>query len=97
MTDNITEANTIKSAGSKAAEEFAIVVNGEQHSLESAILHYEQLVNLAFPVPPAPEARYTVTYRKAKEPSHEGSLAPGQWIEVKKKGTIINVKTTNRS
>ena len=97
MTDNITEANTFRSAGAKAADEFAIVVNGEQHSLESAILHYEQLVKLAFPVSPAPETRYTVTYRKAKEPNHEGSLAPGQWIEVKKKGTIINVKTTNRS
>ena len=97
MTDNITVANTVGSAGAKAADEFAIVVNGEQHSLESAILHYEQLVKLAFPVSPAPETRYTVTYRKAKEPNHEGSLAPGQWIEVKKKGTIINVKTTNRS
>lgn len=81
----------------KKEEDFVIVLNGVQHDLESAILHYEELVVIAFPVPPAPDTRYTVTYRKAKDPNHEGSLAPGQWVEVKKKGTIINVKTTNRS
>lgn len=78
-------------------KDFVVVVNGVQHDLESAILHYEDLVTIAFPVPPAPDTRYTVTYRKAKDPNREGSLAPGQWVEVKKKGTIINVKTTNRS
>ncbi|MCZ2404921.1 multiubiquitin domain-containing protein [Paenarthrobacter sp. Z7-10] len=95
----MTATRTEPLAGSERQKEkdFVIVVNGVQHDLESAILHYEELVAIAFPVPPAPDTRYTVTYRKAKDPNHEGSLAPGQWVEVKKKGTIINVKTTNRS
>jgi hypothetical protein len=96
MTENRTEPG-VGLDMEKEGKGFVIVVNGEQHSLQSAILHYEQLVTLAFPTPPAPDTRYTITYRKAKEPSHEGSLAPGQWVEVKKKGTIVNVKTTNRS
>lgn len=95
MTDVRTEP--LAEQDRKKEKDFVVVVNGVQNDLESAILHYEDLVTIAFPVPPAPDTRYTVTYRKAKDPNHEGSLAPGQWVEVKKKGTIINVKTTNRS
>jgi Multiubiquitin len=76
---------------------FVIVVNAEQHAVESQIVSYEQVVKIAYPTPPSPDTRYTVTYRKAKEPNHEGSLAPGQSVEVKKEGTIFNVKTTGKS
>lgn len=76
---------------------FVIVVNAEQHTVESEIVSYEQVVKIAYPTPPSPDTRYTVTYRKAEEPNHEGSIAPGQSVEVKKEGTIFNVKTTGKS
>jgi hypothetical protein len=76
---------------------FVIVVNAEHRAVESQIVSYEQVVKIADPTPPSPDTRYTVTYRKAKEPNHEGSLAPGQSVQVKKEGTIFNVKTTGKS
>lgn len=75
---------------------YEIIVNGEQKIVDSDIVTYEQVVTLAYPTPPAPGTRFTVTFRNAKEP-HEGSLAPGGSVEVKKEGTIFNVKATNKS
>jgi len=75
---------------------FVIIVNGEQKPVESRSVSYEEVVKLAFPTPPSPETRFTVSYRKAEKP-HEGSLAPGQSVEVKKEGTIFNVKPTGKS
>ncbi len=59
-------------------------------------MSYEEVVKLAYPTPPSPDTRYTVTYRNAKGPK-EGSLAPGQSVEIKEEGTIFNVKATGRS
>ena len=78
-------------------KDFVIIVNGEKASVESDDVSYEQVVKLAYPTPPSPDTRFTVTYRKAKEPNHEGSLAPGQSVEVKREGTIFNVKATGKS
>ncbi len=77
-------------------EQFVVIVNGQQHPVESQIVSYEEIVKIAYPTPPSPDARYTVTYRNAKKPK-EGSLAPGQSVEVKKEGTIFDVKATGRS
>jgi hypothetical protein len=77
-------------------KEFVIVVNGEQKTVESKDVTYEQVVGLAFPTPPDPNTIFTVTYRKAKQP-HEGSLVEGQSVEVKKEGTVFNVFATGRS
>jgi methyl coenzyme M reductase gamma subunit len=76
--------------------QFLVVVNAVQHTVEAERLTYEQVVKLAYPQPPAPGVRFTVTFRKAKEP-HEGSLAPGQAVEVKKSGTVFNVTPTSKS
>ena len=57
---------------------------------------YEQVVRLAFQTPPAPDTRFTVTYRNAAEPK-QGSLAPGQSVKVKRHGTVFNVKPTGKS
>jgi Multiubiquitin len=77
-------------------KDFVIIVNGEQKTVESRSVSYEEVVKIAYPTPPSPETRFTVTYRKAEKP-HEGSLAPGQSVEVKKDGTIFNVKPTGKS
>ncbi len=78
-------------------DQYRIIVNAVEVTVESDIVTYEQVVKIAYPTPPAPDTRYTVTYRKAKEPNHEGSLAPGQSVEVRKEGTIFNVKVTGKS
>ncbi|WP_445189098.1 multiubiquitin domain-containing protein [Pseudonocardia sp. Cha107L01] len=80
----------------RRSHEFVVVVNAVQHTVESDRLTYERVVNLAYPQPPAPGMRFTVTFRKAKQP-HEGSLAPGQSVEVKKSGTVFNVTPTSKS
>jgi hypothetical protein len=91
------EATETTTAVDEAAEkQFVIIVNLEPKTVESREVSYEQVVKLAYPTPPSPETRYTVTYRKAEKP-HEGSLAPGQSVEVKKDGTIFNVKATGKS
>lgn len=77
-------------------KEIKIIVNGEPKTVESEVVSYDQVVKLAYPDPPAPDTRFTVAFRNAKEPK-EGSLAPGGSVEVKKDGTIFNVKTTGKS
>jgi hypothetical protein len=79
-----------------ASHKPTIIVNGEPHEVPSDVVSYQEVVALAFPVPPSPDARYTVSYRNAKEP-HEGSLAPSQSVVVRKEGTVFNVKATGKS
>ena len=73
-----------------------IIVNCEPKVVESEVVSYEQVVRLAYPTPPSPDTRFTVTFRNAKEPK-EGSLAPGRTVVVKREGTIFNVKATGKS
>jgi Multiubiquitin len=92
----MTENATVAAEEAAKHEQFVVIVNGQPHPVESQIVSYEEIVKIAYPTPPSPDTRYTVTYRNAKEPK-EGSLAPGQSVEVKKGGTIFNVKATGRS
>ena len=77
-------------------DKFSLIVNGQQHSIDSRIVSFEEVVKLADLAPPSPDSRYTVTFRNAAEPK-EGSLAPGHSVEIKKGGTIFNVKATGKS
>ena len=79
-----------------ARREPVIIVNGEEHRVSSDVVTYQEVVTIAFPIPPSPDARYTVSFRDAKEP-HEGSLAPSQSVVVRKEGTVFNVKATGKS
>ncbi len=83
-------------AEEKHIKEIRIIVNGEPEAVESDIISYEQIVTLAYPTPPSPNTYFTVTFRNA-EGRKEGSLAPGQTVEVKKEGTIFNVTPTGKS
>ena len=78
------------------AKDVVIVVNGEPKQVTSKEVSYEEVVKLAFPTPPFADTLYTVTFRNAKKPK-EGSLGEGQSVEVKKDGTIFNVKATDKS
>lgn len=77
-------------------KDYEIVVNGELVVVEEELVTYEQVVTLAYPTPPSEETRFTVTFFKAHEPK-EGTLTKGQHVEVKKRGTVFNVKATIKS
>jgi hypothetical protein len=88
-------------AAGEAAEEkhdkaFRIILNGEPQTVESETVTFEQVTTLAYPTPPFPETQFSVTFRNAKEPK-EGRLVEGQSVEVKRNGTIFNVKATDKS
>jgi hypothetical protein len=73
-----------------------IVVNTVPFVVDGDNVTYEQVVQVAFPVPPSADTRFTVTFRKGKDPK-EGTLKSGKSVTVKKEGTIFNVKATGKS
>lgn len=83
-------------AADKKDKDFRIIMNGEPKTVESEVVSFEQVTTLAYPEPPFPETLFTVTYRNAKKPK-EGRLVEGQSVEVKRNGTIFNVKATDKS
>jgi len=92
----MSESSTATAQEAAVVKEFVIIVNAEQKTVGSDEVSYDEVVKLAYPTPPSPDTRYTVTYRNAVHPK-EGSLAQGQSVKVKKEGTIFNVKTTGKS
>jgi len=83
-------------ASNEKDKDYEIVVDGTQHVVEEEHVTFEQVVALAYPTPPSEETIFTVTFFKAKEPK-EGTLAAGGSVEVKKNGTVFNVKATIKS
>jgi hypothetical protein len=84
-------------AKGKPDKDFDIVVNGEPHTVEDARVTYEQVVRLGFAAEADdPNKTFTVTYRKAAGPSHDGKLVEGGSVEVKN-GTVFNVTSTTKS
>jgi len=77
--------------------EYAIVINAELAVVPHETVSYTEVVAIAYPVPPGPDTTYTVTYRKAKAPRHEGILVEGETVEVKKEGTTFDVVPTGKS
>lgn len=75
---------------------FQIIVNLEQKEVGTRVLTFWDVIALGFPNPDGSMFDYTVTYKKALGPRHEGSLVDGGTIRIKN-GTIINVTRTNKS
>jgi len=81
----------------KPDKDFDIVVNGEQHTVEDAQVTHAQVARLAFAAEANdPNKTFTITYRKAAGPAHDGKLVEGATVEVKK-GTVFNVTSTTKS
>lgn len=83
-------------ANAEHPEGVQVIVNGEPKPVPAETVSYEEIVAIAYPTPPSPDTRFTVTFRNAVEP-REGTLAPGHSVEVRKRGTIFNVKATGKS
>lgn len=84
-------------SGAPGTLRFEIIVNTEPKTVEKSVLSFYDVVKLAYPAAnPSPTMIYTVTYKKAVAPTHQGSLVPGGRVEVKN-GTIFNVTETDKS
>ncbi len=79
-------------------DEFAIVVNGTEHTVTNDVVTFDQVVDIAFPRHPTnPDVVFSVTFEKAASKPHQGTLAAGGSVTVKKNGTVFDVTQTNRS
>jgi hypothetical protein len=84
-------------SGAPVVQTFHIIVNAEAKDVHDRVLDFAQVVNLAFPGAPIdPNTVYTVTFKKAVGPVHQGSLLPGATVEIKN-GTIFHVTQTTKS
>ena len=77
--------------------EYAIVINGELAVVPHKEVSYEEVVSIAYPVPPDPNTTFVVSYTHAVGPKHEGLLVRGQVIEVKTTGTEFDVSPAGKS
>jgi hypothetical protein len=74
-----------------------IIVNLERKEVEKRVLTFREVVAIAYPDPDfGPNVVWTVTFKKAVAPTHEGTLIEGGKVEIKN-GTIFNVSKTTKS
>jgi hypothetical protein len=73
-----------------------IVVNAVPRQWTEQEVSYDQVVNLAFPNPSAPNVTYTIEYERGEGHKPAGSLVQGQSVKVKDK-MVFSVTETGRS
>lgn len=74
-----------------------IVVNGREKTVTERELSVNDLVKLAFEIPPTGEfICFTITFRRGHGNKPEGTLEEGEMVRVKK-GMIFNVTATDKS
>ena len=74
-----------------------IFVNGKQKTVEKGKLSYQQVVDLAFENPPTGEnVLITITYERGHSDKPQGSLTPGESVEVVE-GMRFDVTATDKS
>lgn len=78
-------------------KEIKIIVNGEEKETSETRLDFNEVVAIAFPVPPTGEnIMFTITYRKGPNANPKGTLTEGGSVKVRK-GMIFDVTATDRS
>lgn len=79
------------------AKTYKIYVNGQEKTVMKKRETYDQIVALAYPVPPSGGTiDYTVTYDDGPHENPHGQLERGESVKVKN-GMIFNVSPTIRS
>jgi len=77
---------------------FVIEVNTDPFVLRHDVVSFDQVVKLAYPVPPTgTDPEFTVSFEHAASTPHHGDLPEGGKVTVKKHGTTFDVTHTNRS
>ena len=79
-------------------EKFVIIVNASEHTISASHITFTAIVDIAFPGHPTdPNVVFSVTFEHADSKPHQGTLAEGGTVTVKKRGTTFDVTQTNRS
>jgi hypothetical protein len=77
---------------------YKIIVNGTEHTVSNDVVTFDEVVEIAFPGHPTnPDIVFSVTFEDAESKPHQGTLAAGGKVTVKKHGTVFDVTQTNRS
>jgi hypothetical protein len=84
--------------GNPPEKHYTIIVNTRPFVLDHDVISFNEIVKLAYPVPPTGEnIVYTVGYEHAKSEPHHGDMPESGKVTVRKHGTIFDVDHTNRS
>ncbi|HWA92066.1 MAG TPA: multiubiquitin domain-containing protein [Rhizomicrobium sp.] len=76
---------------------WVIFVNAEEKTVDHDVLTFEELVKIAFPVPPTGEKpEFTISFEGAASKPHDHKLHANQTVTVKN-GTDFDVVHSNRS
>jgi hypothetical protein len=79
-------------------KKYKIIVNGTEHTVSNDVVTFDEVVEIAFPRHPSnPDIVFSVTFENAESRPHQGTLAAGGKVTVKKRGTVFDVTQTNRS
>ena len=82
----------------QSTQSATIVVDGQPKSVPSRRVTWDQVVDLAYPDQRSdPNLTFVVTYSQAEQAVHEGLLAEGGDVEVRKEGTVFDVVSRRRS
>ena len=74
-----------------------LVVDGEPHDWTETRITFDEVVTLAFPIPPTGQCiEFTVTYRHGPPANPKGTLTQGHSVRVKNR-MIFDVTPTDRS
>lgn len=91
---SVSEQDAAKSAKDDSAE---IIVNGEQKSVPSRDVSFDEVTKLAYPDSDPSTTTFTVLFYKADNEKHEGSMVEGDVVKVHKQGSSFNVTRSIRS
>lgn len=85
-------------SGEAPEKHYVIVVNTDPHIVDHDVLTFNEIVKIAYPVPPSgQDPVFTVGFEHAKSVPHHGNLPEGGTVTVRKHGTTFDVDHTNRS
>jgi len=78
-------------------KEIIIIVNGKKKTVVDTSLTFEEIVKLAYPIPPdGPLTLFTVSYRNGPKQNPNGNLTSGHKVRIKK-DMVFNVTPTDKS
>ncbi len=91
------EVHLIQDEHFYSQKEIVIIVNAEKKTTVETSLSFDEVVNLAYPVPLVGQnVLFTITYRNGPHGQETGDLTQGHSVRIKK-GMVFNVSPTDKS